>query len=705
MTISKEQRATSILKGNGASVEFPFGFKVFNAQTDISVFRAESKDSFSEEQVSRSAYSVTLNSDQENNPGGVVVFTEAPANGTVFVIRSSIPNLQGTSLTNHDRFLPEVLNEVHDKLTAMVQQLDYLLGRCLVVPSTSEKTPQQVMGELLDVAARANEYAQKAEALYNETKVLRDYVGNAWSAVEQAKAQIDVAKVAIDAALARHEEILASWEQIGQGVEEILPHVDDIKVNALHIDEIHRVGQDLQGVESDTLDCGWVNEPTDKICTVTEGYIKKVAEHIDDCVHPLAESIDDVHKLASKVDDLATIASDLNGTSLPSLDLGWVTESVENIPDVEGGYIKAVIGVGEDIAKVGAAVNDIKNVSENLQTIETAEDFLDRLNEVDSSLQSKVDQVEAENKKAGFSFRYAAEAQTGGISLEQITPSTNVKVGDHVLNANGELFDITEITENNAVLGASLTTLKGEKGDQGASLTLKGRFETETELLAAALQGTVGDAYIVGRKIFFWSDENSSWVDGGDFCGPKGETGTTPVISATAITLDEDESATVIKSGTDEEPCFEFGIPKGFTPKISVITEILEDGDSPSVTKSGTDAEPVFTFGLPKAFTLPDSGVEAGTYGPDEDASGYGAQIQIPEVTVDSQGRITSVQVRTLTVPAEQTSISGNAGTASRLAQPRVIAASGAVSGSAQFDGSGNISIVTTLENIDLGGL
>lgn len=219
MTISKEQRATSILKGNGASVEFPFGFKVFNAQTDISVFRAESEDSFLEEQVSRSAYSVTLNSDQENNPGGVVVFTKAPASGTVFVIRSSIPNLQGTSLTNHDRFLPEVLNEVHDKLTAMVQQLAYLLGKCLTVPSTLDKTPQEVLSDILEVAAKANEYAQSAQEIYlsvssdvAEIKALKSEIDELIVTFEQVSALVEEAqenKEATDDNLIACQQILA----------------------------------------------------------------------------------------------------------------------------------------------------------------------------------------------------------------------------------------------------------------------------------------------------------------------------------------------------------------------------------------------------------------------------------------------------------------------------------------------------------------
>lgn len=48
-----------------------------------------------------------------------------------------------------------------------------------------------------------------------------------------------------------------------------------------------------------------------------------------------------------------------------------------------------------------------------------------------------------------------------------------------------------------------------------------------------------------------------------------------------------------------------------------------------------------------------------------------------------------------------QTTISGNAGTATKLATPRVIAIAGAVSGSATFDGSSNISINSTLNNFD----
>ena len=48
-----------------------------------------------------------------------------------------------------------------------------------------------------------------------------------------------------------------------------------------------------------------------------------------------------------------------------------------------------------------------------------------------------------------------------------------------------------------------------------------------------------------------------------------------------------------------------------------------------------------------------------------------------------------------------QTTVSGNAGTATKLATPRVIEIAGAVSGSATFDGSSNVSINSTLNGFD----
>lgn len=75
----------------------------------------------------------------------------------------------------------------------------------------------------------------------------------------------------------------------------------------------------------------------------------------------------------------------------------------------------------------------------------------------------------------------------------------------------------------------------------------------------------------------------------------------------------------------------------------------------------------------------------------------FGETIVIPQVTVDAQGHVTAAVDRTITMPAAPTSISGNAGTATKLANARTIALSGDVTGSAVFDGSADVTIVATV--------
>src|SRR5699024_8216928 len=97
------------------------------------------------------------------------------------------------------------------------------------------------------------------------------------------------------------------------------------------------------------------------------------------------------------------------------------------------------------------------------------------------------------------------------------------------------------------------------------------------------------------------------------------------------------------------------------------------------------------------------SGVTNGSYGSSTDvAPGFGGTIVVPYVTVDAQGHITTAVDRTVTLPAEPTSVSGNAGTATKLQNARTIALTGDVTGSATFGGSADVTIAATVVN---GGL
>ncbi|WP_346666105.1 hypothetical protein [uncultured Mailhella sp.] len=96
--------------------------------------------------------------------------------------------------------------------------------------------------------------------------------------------------------------------------------------------------------------------------------------------------------------------------------------------------------------------------------------------------------------------------------------------------------------------------------------------------------------------------------------------------------------------------------------------------------------------------TLANSGVTAGSYGPTANATpAAGATFNVPQVTVDAKGRVTGVVNRTVKIPAAPTSVSGNAGSATKLATARTISLTGDVTGSTSFDGSADKSIAVTL--------
>ncbi len=104
--------------------------------------------------------------------------------------------------------------------------------------------------------------------------------------------------------------------------------------------------------------------------------------------------------------------------------------------------------------------------------------------------------------------------------------------------------------------------------------------------------------------------------------------------------------------------------------------------------------------------TLANTSVKAGTYGQAIPATlEYGQSFTIPHFTVDTKGRLTNAAQYTITLPNEQTTITGNAGSATKLETARTIALNGTVTGSATaFDGTTNIVIKTTVDGSKVSG-
>ena len=117
----------------------------------------------------------------------------------------------------------------------------------------------------------------------------------------------------------------------------------------------------------------------------------------------------------------------------------------------------------------------------------------------------------------------------------------------------------------------------------------------------------------------------------------------------------------------------------GTATKLATARTIALSGDA---TASGTfDGSGNLTL----ATTLKNSGATAGSYGPGANATpAFGASFEVPEVTVDAKGRVTSIAERTVKLPVAPTSITGNAGTATKWATKRTV-------DGVQMDGSANV--------------
>ena len=175
---------------------------------------------------------------------------------------------------------------------------------------------------------------------------------------------------------------------------------------------------------------------------------------------------------------------------------------------------------------------------------------------------AKSAQAAAESAKtAAYAMRLTSVnmSASGTAAITSLTPQANIKVGDTVIDPDGEVFSITAIAGSTFTVGAKLTSLKGPqgirgekgergiqgaqgpkgdqgpqglKGDQGdvgpkgatgAPLSIKGSFPTLDELQEQHPTGQLGDAYMVGTHLYSWN--GSAWQDVGDIKGPKGDKG------------------------------------------------------------------------------------------------------------------------------------------------------------------------------------
>jgi len=195
MSIASTNRKAGPYTGNGLTTSFPFSFKVF-AGSDLVVTRTDLSGIETTLTLSTD-YSVSLNANQDSNPGGSVSTVSVPASGILITLSSSVPLLQPVVLTNNGGFYPSVINDALDRLTILVQQIAETITRSVTTNISSTQTPAQLLASIftaqttaVSAAASASGFATTATT---QAGIATTKAGNADSSAIAAAASAVVA--------------------------------------------------------------------------------------------------------------------------------------------------------------------------------------------------------------------------------------------------------------------------------------------------------------------------------------------------------------------------------------------------------------------------------------------------------------------------------------------------------------------------------
>lgn len=144
---------------NGVYGVHPFSFPC-SSKNNITV--TTEFDGVETIRVLDSEYTVSLNADQNGNPGGTITFSPVPVANTNIVIESSIPVKQSLDFTQGGAFNPDTLERALDDLALLIGQVRALADRALKIQVTSTDDPDDLIASVFAAEASAAASASAA---------------------------------------------------------------------------------------------------------------------------------------------------------------------------------------------------------------------------------------------------------------------------------------------------------------------------------------------------------------------------------------------------------------------------------------------------------------------------------------------------------------------------------------------------------------
>ena len=183
----------AVYQGNGTATAFPFAFKVWS--TDQLSVSLTSPDGLT---TPAQGWTASLG---EN--GGTLTYlhngSPLPDGWRLAIVRD-MPFAQGIDLISASRFDPQVIEDGLDQATAELQQLNEKITRAVIMPATSEQSPEEVVASVYAsrdaAAASANEASTQATAAQASAMAAASSAETAEQTVQTAAADAVMAATA-----------------------------------------------------------------------------------------------------------------------------------------------------------------------------------------------------------------------------------------------------------------------------------------------------------------------------------------------------------------------------------------------------------------------------------------------------------------------------------------------------------------------------
>jgi hypothetical protein len=356
MTISSTVSERS-WPGNGSAKQFDFDGIDCNDDGDFRLWITDDTTLVQTEITTN--YSISLNVDQQNDPGGTLTYPvsgEAVPEGETLTLERSSPFVQETNLQEGNAFEPEVIEEMLDQAARERQELLAKLNRAAIIPRGSAYTLEEIVSLIASAVSSSQNFFDTYQDALNE---IADLVLAGEVSIQELLLQATIA--------ANHlEEILlpAGYDTVGEYIQNVV-NMLTLQAGAQYYnpDTVYNpTGRTapsfVYGSDGVTYVCVGENvQGDDPVGSVTGNWVKVLQEVIDAAAQALAAA-QAAQAAADAAQDTADAAQDTADAALARASIGAMPPGIEIIGGITGFECTPALDEDHDVTiSPGACLN------------------------------------------------------------------------------------------------------------------------------------------------------------------------------------------------------------------------------------------------------------------------------------------------------------------------------------------------------------